>query len=143
MLIAHHEVAPVSRPKEKAARPRRVARISMPSALSVFRLMAGPMRTGLMSQLGLGRVKMAREGRRYREQKAEWVSGRDRSDQRLDPDDVHDPCQIVGQDRERHFSAYCWKRFGEKVCRSHAGLHRTERMLDCLSTLAHGLWICI
>jgi hypothetical protein len=53
MLIAHHEVAPVSRPKEKAARPRRVARISMPSALSVFRLMAGPMRSGLMSQLGV------------------------------------------------------------------------------------------
>ena len=87
----------VSRPKEKATRPSSLARISMPSALSVFRLMAGPMRSGLMSQLGLGRVKMAREGRRYREQKAEWVSGRDRSDQRLDPDDVHDPCQIVGR----------------------------------------------
>jgi len=27
------------------------------------------------------------------------VSGRDRSDQRLDPDNVHDPCQIVGQNR--------------------------------------------
>jgi hypothetical protein len=83
-------------PKEqKAARPSSVAGIPTPSALTVFRLMAGPMRSGLMSQLGLGRVKMAREGRRYREQKAEWVSGRDRSDQRLDPDDVHDPCQIV------------------------------------------------
>jgi hypothetical protein len=23
------------------------------------------------------------------------------------------------------------------------GLHRAERMLDCLATLAHGLWICI
>ena len=101
----------VSRPKEKATRPSSLARISMPSALSVFRLMAGPMRSGLMSQLGLGRVKTDREGRRYREQKAEWVSGRDRSDQRLDPDDVHDPCQIVGQDRECHFSAYFWKRW--------------------------------
>ena len=30
------------------------------------------------------------------------VLGRDRSDQRLDPDDVHDPCQIVGQHRESH-----------------------------------------
>ena len=27
-------------------------------------------------------------------------SGHDRSDLRLDPDDVHDPCQIIGQDRE-------------------------------------------
>lgn len=25
----------------------------------------------------------------------------------------------------------------------HAGFHRAERMLDCLSTLAHGLWVCI
>jgi hypothetical protein len=25
------------------------------------------------------------------------------------------------------------------VCRSHAGLHRAERMLDCLATQAHGL----
>jgi hypothetical protein len=29
------------------------------------------------------------------------------------------------------------------VCRPHAGLHRAERMLDGLSTLAHGLWVCI
>jgi hypothetical protein len=29
------------------------------------------------------------------------------------------------------------------VCRSHAGLHRAERMLDRLATLAHGLWGCI
>ena len=33
--------------------------------------------------------------------------------------------------------------FGEEVCRSHAGLHRAERMLDRLATLAHGLWVCI
>jgi hypothetical protein len=71
------------------------------------------------------------------------ISGRDRCDQRLDPDDVHDPCQITGQDRKCHFSGYFWKRFGEEVCRSHAGLHRAERMLDCLSTLAHGLWVCV
>ena len=38
---------------------------------------------------------------------------------------------------------YLWKRLCEEVRRSHAGLHRAERMLDCLSTLTHGLWICI
>ena len=38
-------------PKEqKAARPSSVAGIRTPSALTVFRLMAGPMRSGLMSQ---------------------------------------------------------------------------------------------
>jgi hypothetical protein len=25
----------------------------------------------------------------------------------------------------------------------HARLHRAERVLDCLATLAHGLWVCI
>src|SRR6266481_5003855 len=63
--------------------------------------------------------------------------------QRLAPDDVHDSCQIIGQDRESHLGGYFWKRFGEEVCRSHAGLHRAERMLDCLATQAHGLWVCI
>ena len=75
-----------------------------------------------------------------------WVSGdsgHDRSDERLDPDDVHDPCQIIGEDRESHFGGYFWKRFGEEVCRPHAGFHRAERILDRLATLAHGLWVCI
>ena len=54
-----------------------------------------------------------------------------------------DPCQIVSQDRESHFSGYFRKRFGQEVCRSHAGLHRAERMFDRLPTLAHGLWVCI
>jgi len=71
------------------------------------------------------------------------VSGCDRSHQRLGPDDVHDPCQIIGQDRESHLGGYFWKRFGEEVCRSHAGLHRAERMLDRLATQPHGLWVCI
>src|SRR5258708_23307047 len=71
------------------------------------------------------------------------VSGHDRSHQRLGTDDVHDPCQIIGQDRESHLGGYFWKRFGEEVCRPHAGLHRAERMLDCLATLAHGLSVCI
>lgn len=29
-----------------------------------------------------------------------------------------------------------------KCVAPHAG-HRAERMLDCLATLAHGLWVCI
>src|SRR5262249_13132604 len=71
------------------------------------------------------------------------ISGHDRSDQRLDPDDVHDPCQIVGQDRERHFGGDFRKRSGEEVRRPHAGLHGTEGMLDCLATLAHRFWVCV
>jgi transposase InsO family protein len=64
--------------------------------------------------------------------------------ERLGPEDVHDPCQITGEDRESHFGAYFWKRFGEEVCGPHAGLHRTERMLDCcLVIVRHGrrLWV--
>ena len=59
------------------------------------------------------------------------------------PDDVHHSCQVIGEDRESHLGGYFWKRFGDEVCRPHAGLHRAERMLDRLATLAHGLWVCI
>jgi hypothetical protein len=93
-----------------------------------------------VSANGLGRVETAFGGSPSREP---GVSGCDRSDQRPDPDDVHDPCQIIGQHRECHFSGYFWKRFGEEVCRSHAGLHRAEGMLDCLATLAHRFRVCI
>ena len=41
------------------------------------------------------------------------VSGRDRGHQRLGPDDVHGPCQVIGQDRESHLGGYFWKRFGD------------------------------
>ena len=54
------------------------------------------------------------------------VSGDDRSHQRLGPDDVPNPCQIIGQDRECHFSGYFWSDSHE-VRRPHAGLHRAER----------------
>jgi primosomal protein N' len=37
----------------------------------------------------------------------------------------------------RHLGSHFWERFNEEVCRSHAGLHRAERMLDCLATSAH------
>jgi hypothetical protein len=60
------------------------------------------------------------------------VSSRDRCDQRRGPDNVHDPGQIVGQNDEP-FRGYFWKRFGEKVRRSHADLYRAERMFDCFS----------
>jgi hypothetical protein len=90
---------------------------------------------------GLGRVKTVSQGRRTWEPGPRCVSGHNRSHQRLGADDVHDPCQIIGEDRESHLGGYFWKRFGEEVCCPHAGLHRAERMLDCLSTLAHGLWV--
>jgi hypothetical protein len=51
--------------------------------------------------------------------------------------------RVVGQDRESHLGSYFWKRFGEEVGRSHAGLHRAERMLDRLATQAHGMRVCI
>src|SRR5258705_3357284 len=35
----------------------------------------------------------------------------------------------TGEDGESHLGGYFWKRFGEEVCRPHAGLHRAERML--------------
>jgi hypothetical protein len=67
------------------------------------------------------------------------ISDHDRSHQGLAPDDVHDPCQVIGQDRESQLGGYFWKRFGEEVGRPRAGLHRGERMLDRLATYTHGL----
>ena len=69
--------------------------------------------------------------------------GHDRSDQRRDPDDVHDPCQIIGQNREGHLGGYFWKRFGHEVRSTHAGFHRAERMFDCLPPLPHGLGVVV
>ena len=83
------------------------------------------------SPLGLGRVKTPWEvGENPR---TGSVSGHDSRPSRLGPDDVHDPRQIIGQNRESHLGAYFWERFGEKVCCSHSGLHRAKRMLDCAS----------
>jgi len=95
-----------------------------------------------MSVKGLGRVKTPFQGSRS-EARTGSVSGRDRSHQRLGPDDVHDPCQVIGEDREGHLGGDFRKRFGQEVRRPHAGLDRSERMFDRLATLAHGLWVCI
>jgi hypothetical protein len=69
-----------------------------------------------MAAPGLGRVKTVSQGRRTWEPEPRCVSGHDRSHQRLGTDDVPDPCQIIGEDRESHLGGYFWKRFGEKVC---------------------------
>jgi hypothetical protein len=58
--------------------------------------------TGSVHVMDLGRVKNGLNGRRFQELRAGGVSGCDRSDQRLDADNFHDPCQIIGQYRERH-----------------------------------------
>ncbi len=74
-----------------------------------------------------------------------WVlgdSGHDRGDQRLDPDDVHDPCQVIGQDPECHFSGYSWKRFAQGCVAPTRGFHRAERMFG-LPPLLHGLGVVV
>lgn len=55
-----------------------------------------------MSALGLGRVENAFEGAPVRRLGIARVSDRDRSDQLLDPDEVHEPSQISGQHGTRH-----------------------------------------
>ena len=57
--------------------------------------------------------------------------------QRPDPSDIHYSGQIIGQNREGYLSGYFWESFGQEVRRSHACLHRSERMLDGLATKAH------
>jgi hypothetical protein len=89
-----------------------------------------------MAAPGLGRVKTVSQGRRTWEPGPRCVSGHDRSHQRLGTDDVHAPCQITGEDRESHLGGYFWKRFGEKMCCPHAGLHRAERMLVLSTTVS-------
>src|SRR6516162_802123 len=88
----------------------------------------------MMSAMGRGRAKTVSMGVGF-ESKRRMASGHDRSDQRLDPNDVHYPGQIIGEDREGHLGGHLWKRFGQEVRRPHACFHRAERMFDCLSTL--------
>ena len=95
-----------------------------------------------MSAVGLGRVKTACKRAPLRG-RSPRVLGCDSGDQRLDADDVHGPCQIVGQDRKCHLGGYFWKRFRQEVRRPHASLHGAKWVLDCLSALAHRLWVCV
>src|SRR6516164_4545004 len=95
-----------------------------------------------MSPSGLGRAKTVSMGVGF-ESKRRMASGRDRSDQRLDPNDIHYPGQVIGEDREGHLGGHLWERFGQEVRRPHACFHRAERMFDCLSTLTHGFRVCI
>lgn len=83
-----------------------------------------------MSAQDLGRFKNGLKKDVRRESAAVEVSGCDRSDLRLDADNVYDPCQIIAQDRERHLARYFWSVFGKEVRGSHASLHRAERMFD-------------
>src|ERR1700746_2273421 len=95
-----------------------------------------------MSELGLGRVKTASAMSPLAAGLSD-VSGHDCGDQRLDPDDVHYPGQIISENREGHPRGYFWKRFGEEVRRPHPGFHRPERMFDCLAPLPHGHGVVI
>jgi hypothetical protein len=94
-----------------------------------------------MSELGLGCVKTV--SRAYRKPEGERVSGHDRGDQRSDPDDVHHPGRIIGEDREGHLGGYLWERFGQEMRRPHAGFHRAERVFDGFPPLPHGQGIVV
>ncbi|MET4424246.1 hypothetical protein ABIB87_006856 [Bradyrhizobium sp. JR18.2] len=115
-------------------KPRTVAPCEAVSGVFPFRqAKAVPKRGAQMTASGLGRVKTPfRESRG--ESRTGSTSGHDRGHQRLGPNDVHNPGQIVGQDREGHFGGYFWEGFGQEVRRTHARLHGAERMLDGLAT---------
>ena len=66
----------------------------------------------MTSALGLGRVKTSQQGHQS-EAKTGPASGRDRGDQRPNPEDIHCSGQIVGQNRERHLGGYPWQSFGQ------------------------------
>jgi len=65
------------------------------------------------------------------------ISARDRSNGRLDPDDVHNPGEIGGQDEECYLDG-C---FRELSCQEVGRFQRAERVFDGL--LARGVWIGI
>src|SRR5580698_6793386 len=96
----------------------------------------------MKSPMGLGRVKTTLAMSPLAGGPS-GVSGHDRGDQWLDPDDVHDPGQIIGENREGHLGGYFWKRFCEEVRRPHAGFHRAEWMFDGLAPLPHGQGIVV
>src|SRR5213075_1832003 len=48
-----------------------------------------------------------------------------------------DAREIVGKHAERHLGGNLWQRLHQEVCGTHPHLQRSERMLDCLTTLTH------
>jgi hypothetical protein len=49
------------------------------------------------------------------------------------PDDVHNPGQIVSEDREGHLGGYLWERFAQEVRHPHAGFHRAPKGCSTVS----------
>src|SRR4029077_18679271 len=50
---------------------------------------------------------------------------------------------VVGELIERHLGGHLWQLFREKVRCSHPALHRTERMLRCLTADTHCIGVVI
>src|SRR5947209_5732963 len=61
----------------------------------------------------------------------------DRCDQRSGPHDVDDAGKIVGEHVQRHFRGDAWQRLHQEMGCSPPRLDCPERMLDCLTPLAH------
>ncbi len=55
----------------------------------------------------------------------------------MDPHDVHDPGEIVGQNVQHHLGGDLWQRLHQEVSCPHPGLDGAERVLDRLAPLAH------
>ena len=66
-------------------------------------------------------------------------SGSDRLQERPDAEDLDHSLYVVGQNVEAHFRSDLFERFGQKVGASHPRLYGSERVLDGLSTDAHGV----
>jgi hypothetical protein len=62
----------------------------------------------------------------------------DRCQQRPCADDIHDARQIVGEYAERHLARDLRQRLHQEVRRAHPHFERTEGMLNCLASAAHG-----
>ena len=92
-----------------------------------------------MSAMGLGRVKTVPKGIWPGRQETRSSQAAIAAISGLVPMIFMTPVRFVGQDGEWHLGGHPRKGFCEEVRRSHAGLHRAERMLDCLSMLTHGL----
>ena len=59
-----------------------------------------------------------------------------RRHERLDAHDVHDACEIVGQDMQRHLGGNPWQRLHQEMGCALPGLDPAKGMLDRLAPLA-------